>query len=159
MEDKEILARALKLEKDGEAFYLDAAKKSSDPETEKLYRTFAEDEKLHVRFIEQQFKALERGDSFQPVPELDGVDPIDVDAPIFEVRVELMEKLPEEASEEDALLFALGAEVKSFELYVSGSKTAGSEQGRLMFRKLAAVERAHFDLLMMRYESRFSYPR
>jgi rubrerythrin len=159
MEDKEILGRALKLEKDGEAFYLDAATKSSDPETEKLYRTFAEDEKLHARFIEQQLRALERGESFQTIPELDDVDPIDIDAPIFEVKVELMEKLPEEASEEDALLFALGAEVRSYELYMSGAKTAMSEPGRMMYRKLAAVERGHFDLLMLRYESRFSYPR
>jgi len=159
MEDKEILARALKLERDGEAFYTDAAKKSADPETQRLYRTFAEDEKLHARFIEQEYESLKAGGGFVPIPELDDVTPIDEDAPVFEVKVRLMEKLPEDASEEDALLFALGAEVRSYELYTQGAKAAKSEAGKMLHRKLAAVERGHFDLLMMRYESRFGYPR
>ncbi len=159
MEDKEILTRALKLEKDGESFYMEAARKSTDPETQKLYRSFAADEKMHVLFIEKQFESLDKGDGFVPIPELDGVTPIDIDEPVFAVRVNLMEKLPEEASEEDALLFALSAEVKSFELYREGAKAASSEPGRMMYLRLAAVEQGHFDLLMMRYESRFSYPR
>lgn len=159
MQDKEVLAQALKLETTGEAFYLDAASKSTDSETAKVYQTLAEDERLHIQFIEKQYAAIERGEGFVHIAELDGVQPIDENAPIFEINLALMEKLPEDAGEEDALLFALGAEVKSFELYVTGAKTASVEAGKEMYRRLAAVERGHFDLLMMRYESRFGYPR
>ena len=42
---------------------------------------------------------------------------------------------------------------------MSGAKAASSDVGREMYLKLAQVERGHFDLLMMRYESRFPYSR
>jgi rubrerythrin len=159
MDEMEILKSALKLEQNGEAFYENAKQESSDKETAALYQTLADDERLHAAQIEKQIAALEGGGAWQAAPELDDVEPADIDAPIFEINVDLLEALPEEATEEDALLFALGAEVKTFELYIDGAKSASSAVGRDWFLRLAEVERGHFDLLMMRYESRFGYPR
>ena len=159
MDEMEILNRALKLEQYGEKFYENASQESSDQETAKVYRTLADDEKLHAAQIERQIASLEKGGDWQAALELDDVKPADIDAPIFEINVDVLEKLPQESSEEDALLFALGAEVKTYELYISGAKSASSETGRDWFLKLAEVERGHFDLLMLRYESRFGYPR
>ena len=159
MDEMEILKRALKLEQNGEAFYKNACRESSDAETAGVYRTLADDEKLHAAQIEKQMASLEKGGDWQAAPELDDVKPADIDAPIFEINVDVLEKLPQEASEEDALLFALGAEARTYELYINGAKSASSEVGRDWFLKLAEVERGHFDVLMLRYESRFGYPR
>lgn len=159
MNDLELLGSALKLEKDGESFYQNAAKETRDDETQKAYIALAEDETFHAAFIERQLNALSGGSDWQHIVELDNVEPIDVDTPIFEVNVQVRETLPEKATEEDALLFALGAEVRTYKLYMDGARAASPGFGQDMYLKLAKIERGHFELLMTRYEALFGYPR
>ncbi len=159
MDDLEILGRALRLEKEGEDFYQRAAKLTRDEGTEQIYAALAEDETIHAAFVKRQLDALTDGAGWQIISELENTDPVDLDAPIFKVNVKLREILPEDASEEDALLFALGAEVRTYKLYMDGARGAAPGPGRDMYLKLAKVERGHFDLLMTRYEARFGYPR
>ena len=159
MDDLDILGSALKLEKDGEAFYQNAAKSTPDEETRKAYTSLAEEETFHAAFIQRQLNALSDGKGWQRIAEFENMAPLDVDTPIFEVNVKVRETLPEEATEEDALLFALGAEVRTYKLYMDGARTAAPGHGREMYLKLAKVERGHFELLMTRYEARFGYPR
>ena len=159
MDDLEILGSALKLEKEGESFYANAAKMSPDEETQNMYISLAEDETFHAAFIKRQLDALSEGLGWQEIGELDDIAPLDIDAPIFEVNVHVRETLPEKANEEDALLFALGAEVRTYILYMDGARKASPGPGRDMYLKLAKVERGHFELLMTRYEARFGYPR
>jgi rubrerythrin len=159
MDDLEILGRALKLEQDGESFYQDAARTTTDDETRNAYLALADDETFHATFIKRQLDALTDGNGWQIISELENTLPIDMDAPIFEVNVKVRETLPEKATEEDALLFALGAEVRTYTLYMDGARRAAPGPGRDMYLKLAKVERGHFELLMTRYEARFGYPR
>lgn len=159
MDNLDILGSALKLEKEGESFYRDAAVQSTDEETRKAYASLAEDETFHANFIKRQLDALTNGQSWQAIAELDQAPALDMNAPIFEINVKLLERLPEKATEEDALLFALGAEVKTYKLYMDGARAAEAGPGRDMYLKLAKVERGHFELLMTRYEARFGYPR
>lgn len=159
MDDVEILSKALKLEQHGERFYADAVVQSSDPDTAKIYAQLADDEKLHADLIAREIEAIKAGKEWLTFPELDEVVPADADAPIFQVNVRLLERLPEEASEQDALLFALGAEVRSYELYMQGAKGSANATAREVYLKLAQMERGHFDLLMTRYESCFPYSR
>ncbi len=159
MDDVEILTQALKLEQQGERFYADAVVQSNDPETAKIYEQLADDEKLHANLIARELEAIKAGKEWVTIPELDQVTPADVAAPIFQVNLKLLEVLPEEASEQDALLFALGAEARSYELYKTGALGSTSAMAKELYLKLAQVERGHFDLLMTRYESRFPYSR
>jgi rubrerythrin len=73
--------------------------------------------------------------------------------------VEAIRLLPEDATDEDALLFALGAETKSFDLYSQGAEEATNPEARRLFLSLAAAEQQHFNLIMARYEALFGYPR
>ena len=159
MDAVEILNSAFRLEKTGEDFYVRAADSSTDPSTQDTYRMLREEELLHATVIRRQLNALTSGFGWQAVAELNAKPPADLDAPIFKVNTRLLEQLPENASEEDALLFALSVEVKTYELYMKGARQVQDERGRDMFLKLAAVERGHLDLLLLRYESRFGYPR
>ncbi len=159
MNEIQALEQAMKLEQTGRDFYLQAAERSQDPETTKTFRTLADDEMHHYGYIERQYNALKAGGSWKPVPELDLVKEIDAAAPVFPKGIAALEKLPENANDEDALLFGLGIEVNSFELYTKNAGQADNLEAKKMFGRLAVAERGHFDLLMMRYESRYSYPR
>lgn len=159
MEALEVLTKALRLEQDGHKAYSQAAARARDPETAETFRTLAEDEKNHMDYIQRQVDALHAGESWVPVPELAGVDPVDKEAPVFPAGKKALEDLPADASDEDALLFGLNAEVKSHELYRDAAGQTDNPDARRMFEALAAVEQKHFDLLMMRYESLYGYPR
>lgn len=160
MDEIQVLTQAMKLEQEGREFYRQAAERSRDPQTAEMFRTLSEDETHHYDYIERQYNALKAGDSWKPVPELDSIKAVDdAQALIFPQGVAALEKLPENATDEDALLFALGAEVQSFELYSKSAGETGNPEAKKMFQQLAGAERGHFDLLMMRYESVYGYPR
>lgn len=159
MEAREVLMKALRLERDGKEAYTQAAARARDPETAEMFRTLAEDEQNHHDYIQRQLDALQAGQAWVPIPELAGIEPVDKEGPIFPAGKKALDELPADASDEDALLFGLNAEVKSHELYRQSAEQTDNQDGRRMFEALAAVEQKHFDLLMMRYESLFGYPR
>lgn len=159
MNEIEILTRAMKLEQEGEEFFLRAAESSDDPETSKIFRSLADDEKNHFNYIKRELDALKAGNPWEPIPELDSIEAADVADPVFPKGVTALDELPKDATDEDALLFGLGVEVKTYELYSSSAKESVSKEARELFKKMAVVERGHFNLLMTQYEARFGYPR
>jgi rubrerythrin len=159
MDELSVLTKAMKLEMDGKAFYLMAAGISDDPETKEMFATLAEDEQHHYNYIERQLNQRKDGKDWVPIPELTKVEAVDARAPIFPAGKQVPKTLPDKPTLEDALLFGLDAEVKSYELYDQSAKQTDNPDARKMFEKLAAAERGHFDTLMMRYESYFDYPR
>ena len=159
MDELAVLKKGMKLEREGREFYLQAAERSDDPETAGMFRDLAADEVDHYNYIGRQYDALAAGETWVPIPELEKVEAVDVEAPIFPAGVAALEALPEEATDEKALLFALGVEMRSFELYAQSAKETDNQAARRMFQGLASAERQHFNTLMLRYESRFGYPR
>jgi len=153
-----VLTQAMNIEKQGEEFYMEAAARSEDPESAQMFQNLASDEQQHYDYIRRQLESHQAGESWIKIPELDSVEAIDAQAPVFPKGLAPVKDLPSEPSMQDALLFGLGAEVKSFELYSKSAKEADSEEAKKMFTKLAGAERGHFDILMMRYESLFDYP-
>ena len=159
MDELTVLTKAMKLEREGKRFYLQAAGASQDPETAAMFKTLAEDEEHHYAYIERQVNELKAGKGWVHIPELDRVEAVDARAPIFPEGKQAPDVLPAKPSLEDALLFGLDTEIKSYELYRTCSLEIDNPEARQMFEKLAAAERGHFDTLMMRYESHFGYPR
>jgi rubrerythrin len=159
MDAMEILSKALKLEQESREFYLRAAQKSDDEETKQMFRQLAEDELNHYNFLQRQYASLICDDTWCAIPELDKVEPIDLKEPIFPSGKKAVENLAEGATIEDALLFALTTEDKSFRLYQKSAEEAEDPQAKQLFQKLAAAETTHFERLMHRYESFYGYPR
>lgn len=159
MDELTVLTKAMKLEREGKRFYLQAAEASDDEDTAGMFKTLAEDEEHHYTYIERQHNQLKEGKSWVPIPELNKVQAVDAGAPIFPSGKKAPEVLTAKPSLEDALLFGLDTEVKSYELYKRCSAEIDNPEAKQMFEKLAAAERDHFDTLMMRYESYFGYPR
>jgi rubrerythrin len=159
MDELTVLSKAMKLEREGKRFYLQAARASDDAETAGMFETLAEDEEHHYTYIERQYNLLKEGKAWVSIPELDRVPAVDAGAPLFPSGKKAPEVLAKKPSLEDALLFGLDTEVKSYELYKHCAKEIDNPDAARMFDKLAAAERGHFDTLMMRYESHFGYPR
>ena len=159
MDTLTVLKQAMKLERDGLDFYLSAAERSKDTTTAQLFRDLAADEVHHYNYIGRQYDALVAGETWVAIPDLASVEPADLQAPIFPAGIGARSELPENPSDEDGLLFALGAEMKSYELYSRSAKEVDDAAARDLFQGLASAEMQHFDLIMARYSALHGYPR
>lgn len=159
MELIDVLVQAMKLETDGEQLYRELADMVEDEAGRAMFRQLARDEQNHLAYIERQYEALQAGDGWSRIPEMDVVEVVDVVSVVFPPAMRVLESLPANPSEEDALLFGLAVEDKSFKLYHNSAEIANNPEARRLFLQLAGAEQTHFEVLMQRYESRFGYPR
>lgn len=159
MELMDVLVQAMKLESDGRKFYETIAAHMTDPEAVMMFKRLAADEVDHFNYIERQYQALEAGKGWATIPEMATVEVIDAVSVVFPPEKEALAELPAQPTEEDALLFALGVEDKSFKLYYNSAHTAKDPEAQKLFKQLAGAEQVHFNVLMQRYDSRYGYPR
>ena len=118
-----------------------------------------DDYERQAEYIERQYQALEAGKGWAAIPEMNTVEVIDAVSVVFPPQKEVIKELSANPSDEEALLFALGVEDKSFKLYYNSAQIAKDPEAKKLFLQLAGAEQVHFDVLMQRYESQFAYPR
>lgn len=159
MELMDVLVQAMKLESDGRKFYETIAAHMTDPEAAAMFTRLAADEVDHYNYIERQYLALEAGKGWSEIPEMASVEVIDAVSVVFPPEKQVLAELSPNPSEEDALLFALGVEDKSFKLYHNSAQIAKDPDAKKLFMQLAGAEQTHFNVLMQRYDSRYGYPR
>ena len=159
MELMDVLVQAMKLESDGRKFYETIAAHMTDAEAAAMFKRLAADEVDHYNYIERQYLALEAGKGWAMIPEMAIVEVIDAVSVVFPPEKQVLAELPPNPSEEDALLFALGVEDKSFKLYHNSAQIAKDPEAKKLFMQLAGAEQTHFNVLMQRYDSRYGYPR
>jgi hypothetical protein len=159
MELMDVLTQAMKLETDGQAFYLKMVDLVADEGGKAMFKQLAADEVDHLNYIKRQYDALKEGKGWSAISEMEAVENIDAVSVVFPPEMQVLEELPKNPSEEDALLFALAVEDKSFKLYHNSAQIAKDPAAKKMFAQLAKAEQTHFNVLMQRYEGRFSYPR
>ncbi|MFQ5812180.1 MAG: ferritin family protein [Anaerolineae bacterium] len=143
------LRQAIRLEQDGYKFYTEAAERMADPRGREMFLSLADDEKLHLRIVRDQYEALSGGKGWVSFPETMEVEPVDLDKSLFTPE---REAINPEASDTDALLFALQKENESYELYRKAAAETGDPAGKEMYQRLASYEHIHFDILMLNYE-------
>ena len=128
------------LEEQGEAFYRSLSRRLSNPESEKLCLTLADDEARHRQLLEQ---ALRRW----------------IQIPISETEYKVLERNLQSkdifsnppsanASLQEVIQYAIEQENKSVEFYQSFEKSFDSDTWKLMhLQDLVREERAHADKL------------
>jgi rubrerythrin len=147
------LRQAIRLEQDGYKFYTEAAERTADPRGREMFFSLADDEKLHLRIVQDQYEALSAGQGWVSFSEVLEFKPVDVDKPLFPPEGEALEEaIAPEASDTDALLFGLQIENESYELYRKAAREIDDPSGKEMYQRLASYERVHFDILMLNYE-------
>jgi rubrerythrin len=159
MELEKVLAEALKLEADGQAFYQKMAQRADDADGKAMFEQLAADEVEHYTYIKRQADALEEGKGWKAIPEMDLVESLDAVSLVFPPDEKVPEKLGDNPDEEEALLFGLGIETESFALYHNSAENTKNPEAKKLFMQLAGAEHRHFEILMQRYESRYHYPR
>lgn len=154
------LQQAIKLEVEGQRFYLEAAGCTTHPKGAEMFRSLADDEVIHERILRHQLEALRAGEGWVPVLGtgeglLEGVTEVttDLTALVFpEVEQVCQEAVRPDDSDLDALLFALQIENKSFNLYRDLAQSTADPNGKRMYEHLARAERGHFEQVMLNYE-------
>jgi len=159
MELIDVLAQAMKLESDGRVFYEKMATAVGDAESKAMFAQLAADEVDHYAYIKRQYEALQGGEGWSAIPEVDLVESLDTVSLVFPAGGKIPDALVTNPNEEDALLFGLKIENDSFSLYQTSAGQAKDPEAKKLFLQLAGAEQRHFEVLMMRYESRFNYPR
>lgn len=146
------LQKAIQLEQEGQAFYRKAAERTANPRGAATFRSLAEDEVLHEKILRRQMEALTGGEGWCELPEVGEVEG-DLPASLFPKGEEGLKKaISPEASDLDALLFALQIESQSYNFYRDLALRTEDPNGRRMYQHLARAEQGHFDLLMLNYE-------
>ena len=147
------LNQALKLEKEGGEFYLKAAEKTLSEEAQAMFRSLADDERMHAEMVQRQLNALQSGDAYVLLPDLQ-VPSIDLDQKLFPPdETKIREKIGSNPDVIAVLHTALDNEIQSYDLYREAAKITRDQAGRQMYQWLASAEMSHFNLLMTNYES------
>ncbi|MFQ5886241.1 MAG: ferritin family protein [Anaerolineae bacterium] len=109
------LEKAIRIEKDGRRFYLQAAQRTTDQRGKEIFLSLAHAEGEHLRIVEKQYDSLSKGRGWLALAQATGE--VDLGRPLFPPGREALEKMvrPDD-SDLDALLLALGFEIDSYEL-------------------------------------------
>jgi len=146
------LSQAMAIEQEGIDFYSRAAKQSPDAGAAEVFRRLARDEENHLDLLRRQYDSLKSEGFWRELPEQRADS-----RPATRTPFPRMEEIPTEApppgsSPADALLFGLGVETRSYDLYSREASDTQDLRGKSMYRFLVAEETRHFELLMARYE-------
>lgn len=147
------LGRALKLEQDGYAFYIQAAERVKDPTCKQTMLSLADDEKIHEAMIVRQLQAMSEEGDYVHVRNLKPVHADLAAAIVSPDPAQVKQRVSEHAIELEALALAMEIEVRSYDLYRQAALETASLAGRQMYEWLAAAEMTHFNLLMSNYEA------
>lgn len=149
------LQEAIQIEKEGLEFYNQAAEWTTDPRGQEVFRSLAQDEELHLHIVRQQYQSLSESGEWAPSDELGEVElEVDVDQPLLFPKgwEGLKQTIRPDASDREALLFALEIEHKNYVLYRGATLETEDPRGRDMYQRLAGAEQNHFNLVMLNYE-------
>ncbi|NOY52606.1 MAG: ferritin family protein [Deltaproteobacteria bacterium] len=136
------LSVALKMEKDGMAFYREASKKTENELGRKMFLSFVKDEKRHYDMIE----ALSHGLKIDT--QLKETGPAERMKTVFEEAGQNMaSRLGSQSGDVEALKFALEMENKGYEFYKRSAGTSGDADEKRLFEMLAKEESRHHEIL------------
>jgi len=140
MGEANALEYAIQLERDGQAFYTEAARSTKNPLGKSMFESLAADERRHeevLRGIAQKMDVSLGGD--MPKPRL---------VTLFKtLGEELKKQLDAEADDSQVILKAIDMEKASVELYTKQADQTTAERERSIYARLVQEEREHVDIL------------
>jgi rubrerythrin len=137
----EVVRAAVQLERDGRKMYLDMAQKASNAMTRRMFESLADDETLHIEWIE----------NLEPGAKSAGEANRDTYRRLSHIFADVSETEKEKAAsaEKDleAIDLAVDMEEKSRVAYTEWAKESGDEEVQRLCTILADVERFHREVL------------
>ena len=145
------LEQAMEVERQGKAFYEEAAERVQDPMGKAVFQTLARDEIEHLRLLQAEYEAI---DSAQEWMELDEAKVCELQTPlkVFPDERDAAMVIPPEATDLDALKLAMEFEQKGYDSYVKASQETDDPNGKKVFEFLAKQENSHYVFLQKTYD-------
>lgn len=149
MENKtalDILKTAILMEKRGQAMYEEVVARTQSADVKKIFQIMADEEKMHARFLAEQFKHYMANNSFtrQDLSESEGDETL-VNAIL---SVNIKGQISAAGFEAAAIGAAIDMETKSIEVYRQRANESTDENEKALFNWLADWEKGHYELLL-----------
>jgi rubrerythrin len=141
-EKQQIVDAAIQLERDGRTFYLDVATKSSSTRARQMFESLADDELLHIQWIEQMLSPGEAAATSAKKKTYERLRGIFADVPQSERQVFASSK-----DDIQAIRAAIAMEEKSRTAYLTWAEESSSDELRDLCTTLADQEAFHRELL------------
>jgi rubrerythrin len=140
---------AIQLEKDGRAFFEEAAQKTENQLGKKMFEKLAKDEIDHLRTFQNIFDTVTEGGDWK---ELAQKTPRVGKVPVFEKK-EGEEKRHVNPGELDALRKAMNIEKDAIEFFQKATNEADDPLEKKIFSTIQKEEEFHYDMLQAQYDS------
>lgn len=146
-----VLEEAMEVERQGEAFYAEAAQHVQDPAGKAVFQTLARDEVQHLRLLQAEHEAIS---SHRDWIDLDEARAYELSSPLklFPDKREASLVIPADATDEDALQLAMKFEDKGYTMYVGATADAADSRAAELFEFLAKQENSHHAFLLKTYD-------
>jgi len=138
---QDAVQQARKMEMDGIEFYTKAAADAASPMGSRLFGSFAEDERRHLRIIEEIARGLDVDIESMPEPREE------IKTVFSNAEVEVGERAVATADEAKAIEIAMGMEQRSYEHYKRCGAQSDNEKEKRLFDRLALEENQHYRML------------
>ena len=138
----EILKTALLLERQGKAFYTQAARNSESKSAKKIFEDMAEEENEHIEFLTKQAQNYVKNHRFI-APDIRPEESANSEILTQQIKKEINAASFEAA----AISAAINFENKAIEVYTTRAKEATSIEEKAVYTTLAEWERGHHHLL------------
>lgn len=143
---------AIQIEKDGLAFYTEAARQTSDPNGKKMFQSLARDEAAHLKLFETVRESLPKDGHWLSPEQVAAISPGEFNhPPIFPTGEEIRSaKTPER--ELAVLQRGLQAEKDSIAFYSQQRDKADDPDAKAMYAYLIEQEEGHRTILQGEYD-------
>lgn len=135
---------ALKMETDAVKFYTESAEKVSHPVGKKMFLAIAEDEKNHIKMIEEVLRGLELT--------IREAQPIKTVKTIFEeLKDKMIERVQAASDDLEAFRIAMEMEKEGIDFYNRLINEVNTEKERKLFERLIFEEEQHHKIFSETY--------
>ena len=144
---KEALAMAIDMEKEGRSFYLKTAEKATDKMTRDVFKFLADEESKHIEAIKIFYDGEIAGKPTDFDKVLAGKTPQAAKEAIAKLFAGLGEKAPVDKPDLDAYSFARDFEKKGEKFYLEAAAKATDPNVKKLFSFLVDEESRHFQMI------------
>jgi rubrerythrin len=146
---KTLIQEAIRLEINGQAFFLQAAESTRNELGKKMFVRLAQEEVKHLEAFSRLFSQVIKSDDWKKQvrsEELKGPSPV-----IQELALRM--RRAEGQSEIEALRIGMELEQKAIDFFGASASKMGDAAAKEIFEKIADEERFHYDLLLAQHDS------
>lgn len=142
----DILKQAVIMEHRGKSLYTTVAEQTKSAEVRKIFQAMADEEQLHIDFLQKQYASYKKTGSF----DINSFESQDADEAI--AGMILTDQIKKDISgagfEAAAISAAIDMENKSIEVYAARAKDASDPNEKELYNWLANWEKGHHRLLL-----------